>query len=119
MNDLVRETLLGVDVVGFCLPADQRIGPGDRHIATELAGSDVVPPGAAGGGGGDQADTVSRARLAEQLSRRELVEAAEVVPVSAVTGYQVSVLADVLVRRLRRGLRCIRTGNSPTNPNTP
>ena len=30
LNDLVRETLLEVDVVGFCLPADQRPGPGRR-----------------------------------------------------------------------------------------
>ena len=37
LNDLVRETLLEVDVIGFCLPADQRIGPGDRFIANELA----------------------------------------------------------------------------------
>ena len=37
LNDLVRETLLEVDVVGFCLPADQRIGPGDTFIAKELA----------------------------------------------------------------------------------
>ena len=36
LNDLVRETLLEVDVIGFCLPADQRIGPGDGFIAREL-----------------------------------------------------------------------------------
>src|SRR5690606_31268601 len=36
LNDLVRETLLDVDVVGFCLPSDQRIGPGDQFIAREL-----------------------------------------------------------------------------------
>ena len=30
LNDLVRQTLLEVDVVGLCLPADQRIGPGGR-----------------------------------------------------------------------------------------
>ncbi len=29
LNDLVRQTLLEVDVIGFCLPADQRPGPGD------------------------------------------------------------------------------------------
>ena len=28
LNDLVRETLLEVDVIGFCLPADQQVGPG-------------------------------------------------------------------------------------------
>ena len=27
LNDVVRETLLEVVVIGFCLPADQRIGP--------------------------------------------------------------------------------------------
>ena len=36
LNDMVRETLLEVDVIGFCLPADQRIGPGDAYIAREL-----------------------------------------------------------------------------------
>src|SRR5699024_8443373 len=36
LNDLVRETLGEVDVVGFCLPADQKIGPGDRFIAEDL-----------------------------------------------------------------------------------
>ena len=35
LNDVVRETLLEVDVIGFCLPADQRIGPGDTLYATE------------------------------------------------------------------------------------
>ena len=28
LNDVVRETLLDVDVIGFCLPADQKVGPG-------------------------------------------------------------------------------------------
>src|SRR5215216_3751427 len=37
LNDLVRETLLTVDVVGLCLPADETIGAGDRFIAAELA----------------------------------------------------------------------------------
>ena len=38
LNDVVRATLADVDVVGFCVPADQRVGPGDRFIAAELAG---------------------------------------------------------------------------------
>src|SRR5947209_11012939 len=36
LNDVVRTTLAEVDVVGFCVPADERIGPGDRFIAEEL-----------------------------------------------------------------------------------
>src|SRR6202012_5661402 len=37
LNDVVRATLSEVDVVGFCLPANEKIGPGDRYIAAELA----------------------------------------------------------------------------------
>ena len=38
LNDMVREALSEVDVVLFCLPADQRIGPGDQFIARALRG---------------------------------------------------------------------------------
>jgi GTPase len=103
LNDLVRETLLEIDVVGFCLPADQRIGPGDRFIAAELAELRagrrrplvaIVT----------KADAVDRGRLAEHLlAVSELVEADDVVPVSAVEGYQVGVLTDVLVGHLPPG----------------
>src|SRR3954463_13927823 len=37
LNDVVRSTLADVDVIGFCGPADQRGGPGDRVIPAELA----------------------------------------------------------------------------------
>src|SRR5919202_851757 len=37
LNDVVRTTLAEVDVVGFCVPANERVGPGDRYIAAELA----------------------------------------------------------------------------------
>ena len=30
LNDLVRDTYSEVDVIGVCIPADERIGPGDR-----------------------------------------------------------------------------------------
>jgi GTPase len=103
LNDLVRETLLEVDVVGFCLPADQRIGPGDRFIAAELAelrrgrARPVVAIAT-------KADAVDRGRLAEHLlAISELVEADDVVPVSALQGYQVDVLVDVLVGHLPPG----------------
>src|SRR5699024_9419125 len=36
LNDLVATTLNEVDVIGFCLPADEPIGPGDRYIASQL-----------------------------------------------------------------------------------
>lgn len=104
LNDLVKDTLTEVDVVGFCLPADQKVGPGDRFIAeqlTELArdgrGTPVVAVVT-------KSDLVSRQRLAEHLvAVSALGEWADIVPVSAVDGYQVGVLADVLVGHLSEG----------------
>ena len=108
LNDLVRGTLLEVDVIGFCLPADERVGAGDRFIARELAelnaGRRRATPVVAVV---TKADTVDRARLAEHLlAVSQMLEGAglaDVVPVSAVDGYQVDVLADVLVGLLPPG----------------
>ena len=36
LNDLVAGTLSQVDVLGFCIPANEKIGPGDRYIASQL-----------------------------------------------------------------------------------
>ncbi|GEA81149.1 GTPase Era [Cellulomonas sp. CW35] len=104
LNDLVKDTLTEVDVVGFCLPADQKVGPGDRFIAEQLTdmardgrGTPVVAVVT-------KADLVSRQRLAEHLlAVQSLGDWADIVPVSAVGGYQVDVLADVLVGHLPAG----------------
>jgi GTP-binding protein Era len=101
LNDLVRDTLLEVDVVGFCVPADERVGPGDKFIAAELTevrrGRPLVVIVT-------KADVVERGRLAEQLMAvSTLLDADDVVPVSAVDGYQVDVLTEVLVGHLPPG----------------
>ena len=101
LNDLVRETLTEVAAVVFCLPADQRIGPGDRYIAGELAQLRAATPVVAVA---TKADTVSKGRLAEHLLQvAELGEWADIVPVSAVEDYQVDTLVDVLVGHLEPG----------------
>jgi GTP-binding protein Era len=117
LNDLVRETLLEVDVIGFCVPADQQVGPGDRFIAAELAeirrggrGTPVVAVVT-------KADTVGRGRLAEQLlAVSRLVDADDVVPTSAVDGYQVGVLADVLIGHLPPGPALYPAGELTDEP---
>jgi len=117
LNDLVRETLLEVDVIGFCLPADQRVGPGDKFIAAELAeirrggrGTPVVAVVT-------KADTVARGRLAEHLlAVSQLLEADDIVPTSAVDGYQVDVLADVLVKHLPPGPALYPAGELTDEP---
>jgi GTPase len=101
LNALVRDTLTEVDVVGFCLPADQKVGPGDRYIAaqlTELSQSRAATPVVAIA---TKADLVSRGRLTEHLlAIAALGEWADVIPVSAVDGYQVDVLTDIFVGHL-------------------
>lgn len=96
LNDRVRETLAQVDVIAFCLPADQRVGAGDTFIARELAGGRTPVVAVA-----TKADLVSRERLAEHLLAVDaLGEWAAVVPVSATSDYQVDTLADVLLQHL-------------------
>ena len=99
LNDVVRSTLAEVDVVGFCVPADEKVGPGDRFIAAELAElkSPVVAIVT-------KTDTASRTQIAEQLlAVSQLGEFADVIPVSAVAGEQVDLLADLLIARLPEG----------------
>ena len=96
LNDLVRQTMQDVDVVGFCLPADQRVGPGDRFIAGEL-GRLRAGRGRAVVAIATKMDLVGRDRLAEHLiAIDQLGEWDEIVPCSAVLGTQVSVVRDLL-----------------------
>lgn len=102
LNDIVRTTLRAVDVVVFCVPADEPVGPGDRFIAAELARLGAVPVVAAV----TKADVVrgDRARLAAQLlAVAGLGDWAEVLPVSAATASQLGLLTDLLVARLPAG----------------
>jgi GTP-binding protein Era len=99
LNDVVRATLADVDVIGFCIPADQRIGPGDRYIAAELA--ELRAPRVAVI---TKTDTASKQQVAEQLvAVSRLGDFADIVPVSAVSGEQVDLLADLLIRQLPEG----------------
>jgi len=97
LNDAATSALSEVDVVLFCVPADEAIGPGDRRIAAQLGQLRDVPVFAVV----TKIDRVDRGRLAGQLSAVAALGAfTEVVPVSAVTGEQVSLLVDLLVDRL-------------------
>lgn len=101
LNDLVRDTLTEVDVIGFCLPADQKVGPGDRYIADQLAALGRRTPVVALA---TKADLVAKPRLAEHLlAVQELGDWADIVPVSARSGYQVEVVEQVLVSHLPEG----------------
>lgn len=101
LNDLVRQTLAAVDVVVLCLPADERVGPGDRYLAAELT---RLPAGVPVLAAVTKADLVRPDALGQALLAADaLGDWAEVVPVSAVDGYQVGLLTDLLLGRLPAG----------------
>jgi GTP-binding protein Era len=118
LNDVVRTTWAEVDVIGFCLPADQKIGPGDRFIAGELAGIKKTPKVAVV----TKTDLVDGERLAEQLVAVDRLgtelglEWAEIVPVSATGGTQVGLLADLLVPLLPPGPALYPEGDLTDEP---
>ena len=94
LNDMVREALSEVDVVIFCLPADQRIGPGDQFIARELRG--IKRPIIAVA---TKCDAVPRERVMKHLlSIEKLGEWAAIVPVSSVEGKGIDHLREVLAQ---------------------
>lgn len=96
LNDQVRQTWSEVDVVGLCIPADEKIGPGDRFIAREVAALKAKVIAVV-----TKADLVKRGQLLQQLTAvNELADFAEIVPCSAVTGEQVDILIDVLSKHL-------------------
>ncbi len=100
LDSLVRSTLGSVDVVGFCVPAAEPVGAGDRFLAHELASLAKTPVVAVV----TKADQASRRQIASQLAAvGDLGDWSDIVPVSAVTGYQLDVLADVLVSHLPEG----------------
>jgi len=101
LNDVVKTTLAEVDVIGFCVPADEKVGPGDRYIAAQLAEVARRTPVVAVV---TKTDVASRDVVgARLLEVADLGEFAEVVPVSARDGFQVGLLADLLVARLPAG----------------
>ncbi|ASR35186.1 GTPase Era [Prauserella marina] len=114
LNDVVRSTWSEVDVIGFCVPANEKIGPGDRYIAGELAKVARRTPVV---GIVTKTDLVPAQRVAEQLlALQEVMEFADLVPVSAVDGYQVGTLSDVLVAQLPEGPQLYPDGDLTDEP---
>jgi GTP-binding protein Era len=95
LNAVVSATLGDVDVIGFCVPADEKLGPGDRFINEQL---DAFPR-AKKVAIVTKVDAASRGTVAERLlAVSELREWEAVVPVSAASRIQLDVLTSELVR---------------------
>ncbi len=89
-------------MIGLCIPADERIGPGDRWIYQQIR---AVAPRTTLIAVVTKIDKVPKDRVAEQLMAvSELLGPdAEIVPVSATANEQLDVLTNVLVSKLPEG----------------
>jgi GTP-binding protein Era len=114
LNDLVLGTLSEVDLIILCVPADQKVGPGDRFIADQLTRVAAKTPVIAVV---TKTDLVGRDVVGTRLLElSELGEWAEVVPVSAVDGFQVGLLTDLLLSRLPEGPALYPAGDLTDSP---
>jgi GTPase len=102
LNDLVKDTYSEVDVIGWCVPADEKIGPGDRWIYEQIR---TIAPKTTLVVVVTKIDKVPKDRVGAQLiAVSELVGPdAEIVPVSATTGDNLDVLTQVLADQLPPG----------------
>jgi GTP-binding protein Era len=113
LDSLVRSTLTEVDVIGFCVPAPDRIGPGDKYLAAELGAVKGTPVVAIV----TKTDLVPPERVAAQLAAvADLGDWADIVPVSAATGFQLDVLTEVLVAHLPPGRPLYTDGELTDEP---
>lgn len=101
LNDLVESVLGDVDVIGFCVPATEKVGPGDRRIAESLSGY----PRARKVAIVTKTDAASREQITDRLvevdALREDWDA--VIPLSSLTRDQLDVLADELLAMMPTG----------------
>jgi len=100
LNSVVEDTLTEVDVICFCTPANEALGPGDQMIVDEISKFKRTKKIA----------IVTKQELAskEQVARHllqvsQLTEWDEIIPVSAVTGEQIERLIELLISHLPEG----------------
>ncbi|RWR20923.1 GTPase Era [Microbacterium enclense] len=101
LNDLVEQVLGDVDVIAFCAPATEKVGPGDRRIAESLSGYPRAKKIALV----TKTDAATREQITERLIEVDALREdwAAVIPLSAVTRDQLDVLSDELLALMPEG----------------
>jgi len=118
LNDLVRSTWSEVDVVAVCFPADEKVGPGDRFIVSELAKVRRTTKIAVA----TKTDLASPERIGQhlldiaRLGVETDTEWAEIVPVSSVSGDQVKLLEELLIALMPEGPQLYPDGDLTDAP---
>lgn len=94
LNDMVEEVLTDVDVIGFCVPAGEPIGPGDRFINDQLDTAKQARKIAIV----TKCETVSKSKVGEQLlAVSELRDWDAIVPVSSLEDFNLEPLIGELL----------------------
>ena len=101
LNSLVEQVLGDVDVIGFCVPATEKVGPGDRRIAESLDGYSRAKKVAIV----TKTDAATRDQITERLMEVDSLREdwAAVIPLSALTREQLDVLTDELLVLMPEG----------------
>ncbi|QAY61352.1 GTPase Era [Microbacterium protaetiae] len=101
LNDLVETVLGDVDVIAFCVPATEKVGPGDRRIAASLDGYSRAKKIALV----TKTDAATREQITERLLEVDQLREdwAAVIPLSALTHDQLDVLTDELLGLMPTG----------------
>lgn len=117
LNDLVRDTWAGVDLIVLLVDVAHGVGRGDEFLARELAGVGTPVVAVA-----NKADRLAdRVQMLPELDRLgglmgEGRDFADIVPVSARTGDNVDRLLDVLVSHLPEAPRLLPTDQVSDQP---
>jgi GTPase len=94
LNTVVHDTLGEVDVIGLCVPANEKLGPGDRYINEQL---DEFPR-AKKVAIVTKIDTTNKTTTANQLMEvQALRDWDDIIPVSSLKGTQLDTLATQLI----------------------
>ncbi|MCC6376994.1 MAG: GTPase Era [Microbacteriaceae bacterium] len=97
LNDLVQSNLAEVDVVCFCIPAAEKLGPGDRFINAQIEQFPKAKHVAIV----TKTDSASKEAIANQLLAVSRLRNWDlVIPVSGRSGDQVELLATELIKLL-------------------
>ncbi|WP_308464811.1 GTPase Era [Rathayibacter soli] len=97
LNSLVQSTLGDVDVIGLCIPANEKVGPGDRYINEQLSAFPRAKKVAIV----TKIDAASRTQVAEQLlAVSALREWEAIIPISATSRIQLDTLTVELMKLL-------------------
>lgn len=100
MNTNALNSIYGVDIVLFVAPANEKIGKGDRYIASRLKEADGPVYLLL-----NKADLVSKDELAKKLTEwKELFDFKEMIPISAINGDNVDKVLTLVKNELQEGI---------------